>query len=71
MASHLSVASQKNQLDVVKLLIAAGANVNKARHTVSKPFCVVAQRWFAGVASALLAAGVHHAVVYGVTRKSA
>ena len=50
----LFIAAQKNRLDMLKLLIAAGANVNKARVNGYTPLHVAAQHGHAGVVSVLL-----------------
>ena len=51
------VAAYENQLEVVMLLIAAGAEVDKASDTGATPLHIATDRGFAGVASALIAAG--------------
>jgi ankyrin repeat protein len=51
----LFLAAQSNRLDVVKLLIAAGADVNKACVDGDTPFQISARKGYAGVVLALTA----------------
>jgi ankyrin repeat protein len=68
----LFMAAQTNRLEVVKLLIAAGADVNMVRVDGKFPFHIAAQNGHADVVELLIAAGanVHATLTSGATALS-
>jgi ankyrin repeat protein len=55
----LYIAAQNGHAAVVSVLIAAGADVNKARASGGTPLYIAAQRGHAGVVDLLIAAGAN------------